>query len=96
MDKYYWSDIMVVLHWIRKEDPGSDFVGNRVKNIRALSDPNKLNYVPSPLNPAYFHSRGCNVEVSCKSSTRTIGKEPLNNKPQSSDTKAIWISTSFF
>lgn len=60
---FYWTDSMNTLYWIKNEENWGVFVMNRVKEIRALSNPDKWNYVPGNLNPADLPSRGCSVET---------------------------------
>ncbi|GFS97608.1 hypothetical protein NPIL_546051 [Nephila pilipes] len=64
---YYWSGCMDDLHCHRNDGLSYVVVGDRLTEIRTLSDPNKWNYVPGSLNPADLPSCGYNVEALCKS-----------------------------
>lgn len=57
--KFYWSDSTTALSWIKGNDQWGTFVGNRVKEICALTEANQWSYVPSQMNPADLPSRGC-------------------------------------
>ena len=57
---FFWTDSMVVLAWIKKKEPWNTFVGNRVKEIRELTDTNAWRHIPGDLNPADLPSRSCN------------------------------------
>ncbi|GFY06856.1 uncharacterized protein TNCV_482601 [Trichonephila clavipes] len=56
---YLWSDLMIVLAWLRKEPMDLEtFVQNRVTEIQELY-PNQLwRHIPSDQNPADLFSRG--------------------------------------
>ncbi|XP_035221178.1 uncharacterized protein LOC118194095 [Stegodyphus dumicola] len=60
---FYWTDSRNTLYWIKNEENWGVFVMNRVKEIRALTNPDAWNYVPGNLNPADIPSRGCSVET---------------------------------
>lgn len=56
---YYWTDSTTVLAWIKREDHGGAFVGNRVKEIKLLTNVQDWNHVPGDMNAAHLPSRGC-------------------------------------
>lgn len=58
---HFWTDSSVVLCWVKKREPWKTFVGNRVTEIRALSDVEAWRWVPGALNPADVLTRGCDV-----------------------------------
>ncbi|GFY39840.1 integrase catalytic domain-containing protein [Trichonephila inaurata madagascariensis] len=56
---YFWSDLMVVLSWIKKKEPWNTFFGNRVKQIRDLTNIDDWRHVPGDVNPADLATRCC-------------------------------------
>ncbi|UYV65019.1 hypothetical protein LAZ67_3002845 [Cordylochernes scorpioides] len=59
MERFYWTDSMNALHWIKGKDNWATFVMNRVMEIRSLSETEDWCHVPGCLNPADLPSRGC-------------------------------------
>ncbi|UYV63904.1 hypothetical protein LAZ67_2005924 [Cordylochernes scorpioides] len=59
MERFYWTDSMNALHWIKGKDNWATFVMNRVMEIRSLSETEDWYRVPGCLNPADLPSRGC-------------------------------------
>ena len=62
-ETYYFSDSANVLYWLWSESLSqskdiTNFIGNRLKKIRALSKSSQWNHVPGKLNPADPASRG--------------------------------------
>ncbi|XP_055634337.1 uncharacterized protein LOC129774599 [Toxorhynchites rutilus septentrionalis] len=56
---WFWSDSMVVLHWIRAPpNTWQTFVGNRTAEIQLLTHGHTWNHVKGPENPADHISRG--------------------------------------
>lgn len=57
--KYYWSDSMVTLAWIRgSPSRWKVFVGNRVSEIQTITEIEDWNHISSEENPADVLSRG--------------------------------------
>lgn len=50
LPKYCWSDSMITLQWLKKEDGLKTFVHNRVQKIRDF--PAKWGHIKGELNPA--------------------------------------------
>ncbi|XP_062712567.1 uncharacterized protein LOC134289887 [Aedes albopictus] len=60
---WYWSDSMVVLHWLRSPPQAwKTFVSNRVSDIQILTHGSKWRHVSGMENPADLVSRGMAVE----------------------------------
>lgn len=62
----YWSDSGTVVFWIQRNCPWAPFVDNRVKEIRSMSCSKNWKHIPGELNPADLPSRGCTIDVLCK------------------------------
>ncbi|GBN24590.1 hypothetical protein AVEN_89331-1, partial [Araneus ventricosus] len=56
---YFWTDSMIVLGWITNTEPWNTFVGNRIKEIRELTNVEDWRFVPGDINPADLPSRSC-------------------------------------
>lgn len=66
--KYFWSDSMITLAWIKADSSRwKTFVANRVGEIQTLCDPNDWNFVKSSENPADLLSRGVSPSFLCSS-----------------------------
>ncbi|XP_071040602.1 uncharacterized protein [Parasteatoda tepidariorum] len=66
IETFFWSDSMDSLYWIRKEDPWTIFVSNRVDEIRRLSEASDWKFVPGTQNLADLPSGGCTVKTPLK------------------------------
>ncbi|XP_014672848.1 PREDICTED: uncharacterized protein LOC106813264 [Priapulus caudatus] len=63
LDSDFWSDSMIVLHYIRNDDKRfQTFVANRVAKIREHSLPTQWRYVNTQSNPADDVLRGRTVQ----------------------------------
>ncbi|XP_029842866.2 uncharacterized protein LOC115326201 [Ixodes scapularis] len=59
---WYWTDSMITLGWIKGSATAwKPFVGNRVTEIQALSDPSNWHHCPGSANPADALTRGKTV-----------------------------------
>ena len=58
---HYWTDSSAVLCWIRNEK-SKQYVNQRVKEIRNLTDKESWNHCPGAMNPADLPSRGIRVD----------------------------------
>ncbi|GBM30601.1 hypothetical protein AVEN_27630-1 [Araneus ventricosus] len=56
---YFWTDFMIVLEWITNTEPWNTFVGNRMKEIREMTNVEDWRFVPGDINPADLPSRSC-------------------------------------
>ncbi|GBO00253.1 hypothetical protein AVEN_145245-1 [Araneus ventricosus] len=56
---YFWTDSMIVLGWITNREPWNTFVGNRIKEIRELTNVEDWRFVPGDINPADLPFRAC-------------------------------------
>ncbi|XP_055590957.1 uncharacterized protein LOC129743040 [Uranotaenia lowii] len=86
----FWSDSMVVLHWIRS--PASNwktFIANRVAEIQQLSHGSNWYHVPGSSNPADLVSRGVSVDQLLTSDLWTKGPSWLQQGEEN------WPSQSF-
>ena len=59
---FHWTDSSAVLCWIRNEKPWKQYVSQRVKEIRNLTDRESWNHCPGAMNPADLPSRGIQVD----------------------------------
>ena len=58
VELYYWVDSMSTLCWIKNPKPWTQYVRNRVSEIRKLSDRERWLFCPGQVNPADMPSRG--------------------------------------
>ncbi|GBM37984.1 hypothetical protein AVEN_171166-1 [Araneus ventricosus] len=56
---YFWTDSMIVLGWITNTEPWNTFVGDRIKEIRELTNAEDWRFVPGDINPADLFSCAC-------------------------------------
>ncbi|GBM79134.1 hypothetical protein AVEN_256249-1 [Araneus ventricosus] len=56
---YFWTDPMIVLGWITNTEPWNTFVGNRIKEIRELTNVEDFLFVPGDINTADLLSHSC-------------------------------------
>ncbi|GBN39623.1 hypothetical protein AVEN_37161-1 [Araneus ventricosus] len=56
---YFWTDSIIVLGWITNTGPWNTFVGNRIKEIRELTNVEDWRFVHEDFNPADLPSRSC-------------------------------------
>ena len=68
-----WTDITVVLYWLKKKGSCKELVGNRVNKIREKEFINWY-YVTSKENPAEIGSKG---SFDCKYFTNLVGRSIL-------------------
>ena len=66
--KFHWTDSSAVLCWIRNEKIWRQYVHQRVKEIRELSEKESWNHCPGEVNPADLPSRGVPVDELVSSS----------------------------
>ncbi len=56
---YYWTDSLNVLFWLRNENKRlQTFVDNKVRHIKAKTEPEQWRWVPTGENPADLPTRG--------------------------------------
>ena len=58
VEVYYWVDSMSTLCWIKNPKPWTQYVRNRVSEIRKLSDREHWFFCPGEVNPADLPLRG--------------------------------------
>ena len=58
-DIVLWTDSLITLCWIRNNKAWTQYVQNRVKKIRELTNEYQWRHCPGELNPANLPSRGC-------------------------------------
>ena len=67
---HFWTDSMVVWHWIHGgENEWKPFVSNRVREIHTVTNPSNWGHIPGKINPADIPSRG---ETVAKLSASTL------------------------
>uniref|UniRef100_A0A8R1EAY1 Uncharacterized protein n=1 Tax=Caenorhabditis japonica TaxID=281687 RepID=A0A8R1EAY1_CAEJA len=82
-----FSDSMIALYWVLKNDKCHSFVNNRVANIHNVMSELKewdptFHHVPTDLNPADIASRGCTLEALMCGTLWFDGPEFLNSQKQ--------------
>ena len=60
--RFHWTDSSAVLCWIRNEKPWKQYVSQRVREIRNLTERESWNHCPGIMNPADLPSRGIRVD----------------------------------
>jgi len=84
-ERYFWTDSMIVLGYIRNETKRfKTFVANRLSIIHEMTSPHDWRYVPSKSNPADIASRGIDPQEYEKLETWLVGPEFLKRN------KAEW------
>ncbi|XP_048587404.1 uncharacterized protein LOC125570185 [Nematostella vectensis] len=58
LQAFFWSDSQIVLNWLHSNKQLQQFVGNRVREIKRLSQPSSWRYCPTRDNPADLLTRG--------------------------------------
>ena len=62
LHRIHWTDSSAVLCWIRNEKCWKQYVSQRVKEIRDLTDKESWKHCPGVMNPADLPSRGVSVD----------------------------------
>ena len=59
---FLWSDSQIVLHWLHSSKTLSQFVSNRIQEIKGLFPPSTWRYCPTSDNPADLLTRGVGAD----------------------------------